>query len=194
MTDNTNEKTDRAFLQYAELLDDSQAEDCVTYVAFRVEDAMYKRIMQESDFNISWQEFTEKIRKSAELASLVDDIIVRSLDDVKPEQYDFEQTGRPIAWFIQTSQDFRSFIKLSPNKRTTGYVYIVMYWAERVFYDRAGGLKDKEMWLKFCNEIIQNQPLRHRIYRGFLHTLVGIDFNKYIPDTDTLLSLFQQET
>lgn len=191
MIDEEISKTNTIFLEFVELLDSSQAEDGVNYMAFRVEDAMYKRITMVRNISTSWHEFMVKIRDTAELTSLIDEIIIKSLNDVKAEQYDFERTERPIAWFDKTTHDFGLFIKLSHNKRVIGFTYKVMYWAERVFYDRAGGLEDKEMWLTFCNEIISNETLRSRIYRGFLHALVGIDFDKYIPDTDTLLSLFQ---
>lgn len=191
MSNEERTKTDTIFFEYVELLDPSQAEDGVNYMAFRVEEAMYKRITKEREIIVSWHEFMVKIRDTAELTSLIDDIIIKSLDDVKAEQYDFERTERPISWFDKTSHDFGSFIKFSHSKKTIGYTYKVMYWAERLFYDRAGGLEDKDMWLTFCNKIISDETLHSRIYRGFLHALVEIDFEKYIPDLNTLLALFQ---
>lgn len=191
MTNEEISESDIIFFEFVELLDYSQAEDGVNYMAFRIEDAMYKRITKEREANISWHEFMIRIRDTSELTSLIDDIIIKSLDDVNAEQYDFERTERSIAWFDKTSHNFGEFIKPPHSKKTIGYTYKVMYWAERVFYDRAGGLEDKERWLKFCNEIISDETLRSRIYRGYLHALVGIDFEKYIPDLNTLLALFQ---
>lgn len=116
---------------------------------------------------------------------------MKILDNGTLSQYDFEQTELPIAWFKKTSHDFEKFIKPTHSKKVIGYIYKVMYWAERVFYDRAKGIEDKATWLKFCNEIISNRTLYYKIYRGFLHVLVEIDFDIHIPDTDSLLALFR---
>ena len=65
-----------------------------------------------------------------------------------------------------------------------------MYWSERTYYNERCGIQDKETRLHFCNEIISNKALCKTIRRALLHVLAEIDFDKYIPDTDALCTLF----
>lgn len=187
---NAEDEIINIYNDYMQLLDDSQAGILVNYVIFRIEDAMFKYITGNSNLHISWDDFIVKIRDSFELTSLIENIVVESLNNVHEEQYDFSRSEQRIEWFDKTSQNFEPFIALPPYKKGIGYLYIIMYWAERLYYKESGGIDDKKMWLEFCNKIKSNETLYYKIHRGFLHVVVGIDFDKYIPDIDTLLDLF----
>lgn len=190
MTNETSSETNTVFFEYVELLDWSISGDCVNYVAFRIEEIIFNRITENNDINISWYEFMTRIRDTDKLTSMINNIVEKSLDNVTVDQFDFNRTEQRIAWFDKTSHDFEAFVKLPENKRGIGLLHKVMYWAERTFYDRIGGVEEKRMWQKFCRKIMLNRTLYYRIHRGVLHYLVEIDFEKYIPDTNTLLAQF----